>query len=186
MAAGPEDDDFSFPATTSVPPPHFMESPPLWRLPRQNHYQEFDFCSSSQELRTCNSNTNFPATTAVPPPHFKFCLFQELKPKSSVITQRRSYSYGDYEDERMDVLWEDLNEDVHFSRNCVKMAETCDNANSSPGRAVQVSCIEALKLSRSNGHRFSGKKPKILVFIKILKKVLVHRNSRCSIKKRAW
>ncbi|KZV40904.1 hypothetical protein F511_05149 [Dorcoceras hygrometricum] len=86
----------------------------------------------------------------------------------------------------MDVLWEDLNED--FPRNCVKMSETnssCD-ANSSPGRAVQIRCIEALKLSKSNGHRFSGKKPKILVFIKILKKVLVHRNSRRSIKKRAW
>lgn len=173
MAATAENDDFSFPATTAVPPPHLMESPPLWRRPHQNQYHpEFDFCSF-QELRTCDDM------------NFTRSLNFEEKPKNTTSTQRRSQSYGDhYEDERMDVLWEDLNEDL--PKKCVKLAKTCDNDNSSPGRAVQVSCIEALKLSRSNGHRFSGKKPKILVFIKILKRVLVHRNSRRSIKKRAW
>ncbi|CAI9755939.1 unnamed protein product [Fraxinus pennsylvanica] len=107
--------------------------------------------------------------------------------------QRKNFSHGmkverrgeedddvDNEEEKMDMLWEDLNE--KFSRKLV-----ADSDMSSPDRDVQISCVKTLKWSKTNGHLFSGKKLSILLLMKILmKKVFVVHNSRSSIKNRAW
>ncbi|KAG8378399.1 hypothetical protein BUALT_Bualt08G0133400 [Buddleja alternifolia] len=142
------EEDFSFPATTTDSPPCFIESPPLWR-------------PSTSPTASHEKPENYKGKEVEDGEKFDSC-----------------FSHDDDEDEKMDLLWENLNDEC--SR---KVAENSDN--SSPGREVQMKCGKALKLSKANGNMLSGKKPSILVFIKVLKKVFFMSNSRRPIKKRA-
>ncbi|GFP81359.1 hypothetical protein PHJA_000279200 [Phtheirospermum japonicum] len=96
---------------------------------------------------------------------------------------KKSRNFNEDEEEKMDVLWENLNDES--SRNGGKIAENRDISSSSPEDGVQIRCAKSLKLSRTNGQMFSGKKPIIFVFIKVVKKVLLMQNSH-RIKKQAW
>ncbi|KAG6432696.1 hypothetical protein SASPL_104281 [Salvia splendens] len=80
-------------------------------------------------------------------------------------------------EEKMDMLWEDLNED-RFAKNGL------NSDTSPPRREVRVSCIRGLRLSKANGHIISGKKTSILLFIKALKKVFLMHNSQRGINKK--
>ncbi|KAI3464404.1 hypothetical protein Pfo_021067 [Paulownia fortunei] len=161
------EEDFSFPATTSDSPPRFIESPPLWRhSPSPTSRQEKPEKFKGKEVED----------------EEKFNLWSFKEFRASSINKRNSTSHDEEEEEKMDMLWENLNDE--FSRSCGKMAQNSDI--SSPGREVQISCAKALKLSKANGHMLSGKKPIILVFIKVLKKVFLTQNSHRTIKKRAW
>ncbi|CAA0827826.1 Unknown protein [Striga hermonthica] len=118
------------------------ESPPLWR-PTGDHER---------------------------PAELKLISFQEFEKRRS-----KSEKIGDTpedEEERMDVLWEDLNDE------CSRSCGDC----SSP---VRMSCAKPLRLSRGNRQMFSGKKPIILVLVEVVKKVLLKQNSH-RIKKQAW
>ncbi|KAI3460648.1 hypothetical protein Pfo_017311 [Paulownia fortunei] len=158
------EEDFSFPATTTHPPPCFIESPPLWR-----------------PVTRLGNSGSFKDEEVEDKEKFNLCSSQEFK--ASNFYQRKSSCYDEnYEDEKMDILWEDWNEEV--SRTCGKTAEESDN--SSPRRQVQICCVKALKLSKANGHMLSGKKASILVFISVLKKGFAMHHSRRSIKKHAW
>ncbi|KAL3830275.1 hypothetical protein ACJIZ3_019077 [Penstemon smallii] len=92
--------------------------------------------------------------------------------------------YKGRKNKKMDMLWEDLNEEL--SKSLEKIPRNSDI--SSTGKEVHMSCVnvKALKLLKANGHMMgSGKKPSILVFVNVLKKAFVVHNSRCSsIKKR--
>ncbi|XP_057793439.1 uncharacterized protein LOC131010062 [Salvia miltiorrhiza] len=94
---------------------------------------------------------------------------------SRSVKERKCNEDGE---EKMDMLWEDLNED--------RFAKSAQNSDvSSPRREVQMSCVRGLRLSRANGHIIShGKKTSILVFIKALKKVFLMHNSQRAIKKK--
>lgn len=158
------EEDFSFPATTTDSPPPFIESPPLWRHPPP----------------TASTHREKPEKVKG-----KDVEHEEKFKASSSMNMKRESSFHDDDDEedKMDMLWEDLN-DEFSRRSCGKKVQNSDI--SSPGREVQISCVKALKLSKANGHIFSGKKPSILVFIKVLKKVFRMQNSHRTIKKRPW
>ncbi|GER37809.1 mitochondrial ribosomal protein of the small subunit [Striga asiatica] len=79
------------------------------------------------------------------------------------------------EEEKMDVLWENLNDEC--SRN------SDYNGCPSPEKGLQISCRKPLRLLTAGGHIFSGKKPIIFVFIKVVKKVLSMQSSTHRIKK---
>lgn len=96
--------------------------------------------------------------------------FRELIRSSSANCKERNCRDEDAGEEKMDLLWEDLNED-QFARNCEKFAQSSEN-------------IKGLKLSKRNGRMVSGKKTSILVFIKILKKVFLMHNSQRAMKKK--
>ncbi|KAL2231906.1 uncharacterized protein LOC105177640 [Sesamum indicum] len=147
------EEDFSFPATTTDSPPRFIESPPLWR--------------------------HSPSPTS----HHQ----KPEKSRDKRVEDEEKFSFQpsllhEDEEEKMDMLWEDLNDES--SRSCGKMEQNSDIP--SPGREVQVSCVKALKLSKANGGRLSGKKLDILVLINVLKKVFLMHSSHRTIKKQAW
>ncbi|KAL7118141.1 hypothetical protein ACP275_03G116700 [Erythranthe tilingii] len=105
-------------------------------------------------------------------------------PQENLENSKGKEVQNEEEDEdKMDMLWEDLNDE--FSRiGCGSKAQIRSDV-SSPGREVKISCVKALKLSKANRNMFDGKKPSILVFIKVLKKVFVVQNSHRTIKKHA-
>lgn len=165
------EEDFSFPATTTDSPPRFIDSPPLWR------------CSPSPAPSpTAGHEKREKLKGKEVDDEEKFNLWSFQKFRARSIDKKNSNSHDEDEEEKMDMLWEDLNDE--FSRSCGKMAQNSDT--SSPGREVQINCVKALKLSKANGHMLSGKKPSILVFIKVLKKVFLMHNSHRTIKKRSW
>ncbi|XP_047978783.1 uncharacterized protein LOC125220675 [Salvia hispanica] len=145
-------EEFTFPATTANPPPCLLESPPLWPAVAKHGEDEWSF-------NLCDS-------------------FQEFK--RSTITFRENFCYVDDDDddsreEKMDVLWEDLNE--KFS----KKKDSSGDSNS-PGR---VCCVRTLKLSK--GNTISWKKASILVLIRfLLNKGFAMHDSAPSIKKLEW
>ncbi|KAL6525217.1 hypothetical protein OROMI_030810 [Orobanche minor] len=150
------EEDFSFPATaTTDSPPHFVESPPLWRRPNKSRIFK---CKEveDEEMTTLRS-------------------FQEFK-KSMDLEE------GGDEAERMDILWENLNDECSINR---AVPEENTDPSSSPGMGVRISCTaKSMKLSGANGHMFScKKKPIILVFIKVVKKVFTHMEHSHRIKK---
>ncbi|KZV33080.1 hypothetical protein F511_03346 [Dorcoceras hygrometricum] len=150
-------DDFTFPANSQ---PHFIGSPPLWRHLADSGQNSDEQEEEEEEEDRQKSNMS---------------LRQEFK-ASSNSTDRKHNSLKDDED-KMDVLWEDLNEE--FSTNSGKFSQNAD-ASSSP---VQVRCIKAMKLSKANGNR---KKSNILVLIAIVRRAFAIHNSRRSNKKIAW
>ncbi|XP_073136154.1 uncharacterized protein [Henckelia pumila] len=161
------EDDFTFPAaaaaaTTANSQPRFIGSPPLWRhLAASSQNSELLSELGEQEEEEDQEKSNI----------------KEFKASSSnSIDHRKENAPNDDEEEKMDMLWEDLNEE--FSRNSGKIPQKISTEISSPGRAVQVRCIKAMKLSKAN-----GKKSNILVFIKIVKRAFAIHNSRRSIKK---
>ncbi|GER27490.1 malate dehydrogenase [Striga asiatica] len=122
------------------------ESPPLWR----------------------------PTAAYESPAELKLISFQEFEKRRSK-SEKIGYTPED-EEEKMDVLWEDLNDE------CSRSCGDC----SSPGTGVAMSCAKPLRLSRGNRQMFSGKKPIILVLIKVVKKVLLLKQNSHRIKKQAW
>ncbi|KAG6384468.1 hypothetical protein SASPL_131359 [Salvia splendens] len=156
------EEDFTFPATITNPPPCLLESPPLWPSVGK-HVQEdewnFNLCDSLHEF------------------------------KRNTITFRENFCYvndDEHKEEKMDILWEDLNE--KFSRKNVAEDHLCDSS-SSPGKDdhVQVCCVKAFKLSKANGQTISWKKVSILVLIRfLLKKSFPMHDSGASIKKLEW
>ncbi|KAL6512104.1 hypothetical protein OROGR_021701 [Orobanche gracilis] len=141
------EEDFSFPATSATDsPPPFVESPRLWSRPNESRTFKW------KELEDEEITTLRP--------------FQEFK-------KRRDLQEGG-EEERMDILWENLNDECSINR--AEAAEDGDPPPSPGRRGVRISCTATtMKLSGGNGHMFScKKKPIILVFIKVVKKVFTH------------
>ncbi|CAA0809900.1 Unknown protein [Striga hermonthica] len=100
-----------------------------------------------------------------------------LEEDSSSLEFKKIDGFRRDEEEKMDVLWENLNDEC--SRNN-------DNGCPSPEKGLQMSCRKPLRLSTASGQIFSGKKPIIFVFIKVVKKVLFMQSSTHRIKKQAW
>ncbi|KAM7519173.1 hypothetical protein LguiB_018135 [Lonicera macranthoides] len=149
-----DQEDFTFPTTT---PPRFLGSPPLW--------QSTTSTSSLQKQPKKKQPINQEEET-----------FSNSKPIIiSNINRRKSLSYiddycSDDGDEKMDMLWEDLNEE--YSKNCGLVP--VPDSGGSPGSMVRFGCVKG-----------GGKRPNMVVFVKVLKKLFVLHNSHRSIKKRS-
>ncbi|KAJ0087338.1 hypothetical protein Patl1_07834 [Pistacia atlantica] len=110
---------------------------------------------------------------------------------------RLGYCKEDDEEEKMDVLWEDFNEDLLGSSASSSSSSTSrlksGKRSASGGDMVEMGCVQALKLPRNPGAAnaiFSSRKPGFVVFIKVLKKLFLlhhHSHSRTSVKNnRRW
>ncbi|CAI9787008.1 unnamed protein product [Fraxinus pennsylvanica] len=151
MASGEE--GFSF--LTTYSPPQSVNSPPLWP-----HTNSEASCSKKPKNIGENSGNI----------HEEICRFPTSKNTSH--NSRTNFTTDDSsndEEEKMDMLWEDLNEEF-----------TSPTSDTSPAREVKISRVRTLKLLEAK------KKPSIVVFLKVLKRVFVMNNCRHqSIKKRA-
>ncbi|KAL3503988.1 hypothetical protein ACH5RR_033829 [Cinchona calisaya] len=177
------EEEFSFPTPTDTPP-RFIESPRLWRTT--------SLVSAPESPITREDPQDF---------NFLYYASNKKPAKSKYLHQRKSFSHvecgmiktrdedgynhgidGDDDDDqedKMDMLWEDFNEE--FSRNS-KSSSRADNSDHhlhrvSSGKMLNIGCVQALKLSRSN------KKPSIVEFMKVLKKMFLIQNSHRSIKR---
>ncbi|CAA3017175.1 uncharacterized protein LOC111386426 [Olea europaea var. sylvestris] len=152
MASGEE--DFSFPTTFS--PPQSVDSPPLWP-----HTNSEASCSKKPKNIGEDGENIRDGKRRIPT-----SKNTSHNPRTNFTTDDSTNDEG----EKMDILWEDLNEE--FSSRTSDM--------SSHAREVETSCVKTLKLSKAK------KKPSIVVFLKVLKRVFVMNNFRHqSIKKRA-
>lgn len=89
-------------------------------------------------------------------------------------------------EEKMDVLWEDFNEELSGSSSSSSSSSSSrlkPGKRSGSGRDMaEMGCAQALKLSKNPGTAnaiFSSRKPGFVVFIKVLKKLfLLHHSHR--------
>ncbi|KDP47107.1 hypothetical protein JCGZ_03915 [Jatropha curcas] len=157
-------EDFSFPTLTGTVPAA-IDSPPLWQLSP-------DSCHSKSTKRESNEESDQEE-------YFKDCFPLKDKQIKNNIGQRKSFSWVE-DEEKMDMLWEDFNEDLMLKRNY-----SCGNSSRFSGShdMVNMGCvpIQSLRPSvRNNGAMISApRKPNagFEVFMKALKRVfLLHQN----------
>ncbi|XP_021895994.1 uncharacterized protein LOC110813247 [Carica papaya] len=169
MAATTE--EFSFPTITDCG----IDSPPLWHLspaasPDSFHQQIGDKLRAGRE-----ENNGFAASNSEPTRGNK---------------QRKSFSYfGKYSsmvsddevEEKMDMLWEDFNEELKRSYSSRKESNSFPSGGD---KNMKVNVID-LKLSKTGAGAamISPRKPSLLVFIKVMKKLFLLHNSQRS---NAW
>ncbi|XP_055835109.1 uncharacterized protein LOC129903582 [Solanum dulcamara] len=168
MAPSPPQDDFSFPTITNTPP-RFLESPPLWRTTSV----------ASRRLQKNPKNDHNIASIKGEGDHHDHEENLDMSPlisnKSNYINQRKSFSYiegdaamkrmnieneDDQEEEKMDMLWENLNEEMS---NQIMTRTTCGK----DAKKVEYKCVKSLNLSKAS------KRPSLVVLIKVLKKVFL-------------
>ncbi|KAL9449460.1 hypothetical protein AB3S75_011399 [Citrus x aurantiifolia] len=162
MAGSTTEGEFSFPIITETHPSS-IDSPPLWHL---------------SPAASPNHNSSYNKLS-----NEEYC--KQRKSCSNIDT----YHYkteGDQEENKMDILWEDyFNEEV----------STMEAIKSSGGdHSVELGRVRALKLCKNwNGAIFSAaKKPSIVVFMKVLKKLFLlnnnshHRRPRSVKNNKAW
>ncbi|KAH0776044.1 hypothetical protein KY290_007455 [Solanum tuberosum] len=152
MAPSPPQDDFSFPTITNTPP-RFLESPPLWRTtsvassrvqksPNHDHEENLDMSSLiSNKSNNINQRKSFS--------HIE-----------GVAAMKRMIEDEDEEEEKMDMLWENLNEEMS---NKIMTKTSCGKNT----KKVEYKCVKSLNLSKAS------KRPSLVVLIKVLKKVFL-------------
>ncbi|KAF7140350.1 hypothetical protein RHSIM_Rhsim06G0096700 [Rhododendron simsii] len=171
-------DDFSFPTTTN-PPPLFIGSPPLWHrtssTPSPHKETQRKSPKEDDEGESCNSKKE----KSINRKERKSFSYVEQGPKAA--QEGRGWRNGE---EKMDLLWEDFNEELSRIQ-----GSDCKNYEVSPGRgaANQFACVQGKRLLKSGGGTVcSVKRPGVVVFMKVLKRVFLLHSSHRTVKKRTW
>ncbi|XWS23344.1 hypothetical protein CRYUN_Cryun28dG0005000 [Craigia yunnanensis] len=159
-------EDFSFPTTACG-----IDSPPLWRLSPAASPDVF----SDRKAKECSTEEGeeedcFPDG---PDKRQERKGFSNLEKGSKL--SKKVVDEDEDEEEKMDLLWEDFNEELPISR-----------SSRSSGNMVELGCGQTLKLSKNNGAMFSPKRPGMLVFMRVLRKLFLLHNSQRSVKHRTW
>ncbi|XVF29980.1 hypothetical protein REPUB_Repub16aG0018000 [Reevesia pubescens] len=163
-------EEFSFPTTTDLYPCG-IDSPPLWRLSPAASPDVFldrkaKDCSTTEEEE---EEVCFPGR---PDEHEERKSFSYVE-KGSKLSKK---VVGEDEEEKMDLLWEDFNEELPRSR----------SSSSSGDHMVELGCGQALKLSKNNAPMFSPRRTSMLVFMKALRRLFLLHNSQRSVNHRTW
>ncbi|GLT58761.1 hypothetical protein SLA2020_316290 [Shorea laevis] len=155
-------EEFSFPTITDSYPCG-IDSPPLWHLSPAASPDAFrDKSSKEGEKRVKEEDDRESFETEEK--HRKSCSYVE---KGSKVSRRVGYT--EVGEEKMDLLWEDFNEEL--SRSCSSRM----GSSGCSSDMVELGCVQPLQLSKTNGGMFSPKKPSIVVFFKSFRKLfLVH------------
>ncbi|XWS15410.1 hypothetical protein CRYUN_Cryun35bG0095000 [Craigia yunnanensis] len=161
-------EEFSFPTTTDLYPCG-IDSPPLWRLSPAASPDVFldrkaKECSTremeeEEEEKEGEKEDCFPDR---PDKHQEIKSFSNLE-KGSKMSKK---VVDEDEEEMMDLLWEDFNEELLRSR-----------SSSSSGDMVELGCAQALKLSKNNAAMLSPRRPGMLVFMSVLRKLFLLHNT---------
>ncbi|KAJ4826173.1 hypothetical protein Tsubulata_034269 [Turnera subulata] len=187
-------EDFSFPAITDTFP-NPIDSPPLWCLsPAASpaHYS----CTHNDGEPAASEESTEGSEEEAEEEDFKDCLpVEEEPPSNHKYVARKSCS--DLEDlvaaklaaniakgssvitledkeDKMDMLWEDFNTEELFPRST--------DTEKSDSDVVSIGCVEALRLPKTgSGAIFAAKKPSLVVFMKVLKKLFLLHNSHRSV-----
>ncbi|KFK41608.1 hypothetical protein AALP_AA2G150400 [Arabis alpina] len=143
-------EEFSFPSLISYDSSHHsvLDSPPLWKHSPENHHRSF----KSSRLLIGNDQS-----------------------------QTKSFSYVETRslcktEEKMDMLWEDLNEEVTTRSQSLRIDPTGEKNTfvfSDDSSTVEVGCGMKLKPPKKKKKR---KNPNVLMLMRVLKKILVLRS----------
>ncbi|XP_057975197.1 uncharacterized protein LOC131162600 [Malania oleifera] len=88
------------------------------------------------------------------------------------------------EEEKMDMLWEDFNDELMLRRSCEACRARCD---SSDRDAAELGCVGPLKMTKRSGAAvLPGRKPGVVVFMKALKKLFVLHHFHRPLKRHAF
>ncbi|XP_068661872.1 uncharacterized protein [Aristolochia californica] len=171
-------DDFTFPTVSATinSPPHFHSS--VFSSPSSSS-TPFWFVSASETRESPGSKQGT---------HRRRSFTEGVGARVLVSTATSSHdddgegSYLD-EEERMDMLWEDLNDELGHKKNGQRSTV---GASDPPSGSVLGSdlvanmddqyCLRSLKISKSNGV-LSHRRTSLLVILKIMKKFLLLHNS---------
>lgn len=147
-------EEFSFPRISDTCS-HNIDSPPLWNLSpaaSPNPYQ-----GSRRGENDC----------------FGAKLVAEVHRKSfSYVENRRGKNGFEEEEDKMDLLWEDFNEQLYST--------TTGSATSSSREVVEFRCAQELTVAKTchNGLLPSKNKPAMVVIVKVIKKLFSIHNSQ--------
>lgn len=171
-------DDFSFPTTTN-PPPLFIGSPPLWHRTSSTpspHKQTQRKSPKEDDEGEENCNSKEKSFNRKERKSFSYV---EQGPKAA----QEGRGWRNIGEEKMDLLWEDFNEEL---KSRIQVSEYCKNSEVSPGRrpANQFACVQGKRLLKIGGGTVcSGKRPGVVVFMKVLKRVFLLHSSHRTVKK---
>ena len=164
-------DEFTFPTTNPSTP---IDSPPLWRLspsasPTPSYNQSPTTKESNFVPKKRDQNGNFYSR--------KSCSFLEGKclmkrSKMGTNNHHNTMYMQDDDQEKMDMIWEDLNYEELFK----------NNHGFNPklnNEVVEFGCVPAsFRLVRTNNMKNNTfKKPSFFVFVKIIKRLFVLQQS---------
>ncbi|XP_021760254.1 uncharacterized protein LOC110725093 [Chenopodium quinoa] len=173
-----EIDEFTFPTTNPNNSP--IDSPPLWRLsPAASPTPSYEEARKELKLNAkIAENGNFYSR--------KSCSFLEGK----CLTKRSKLGGNNFNDdqdqEKMDMLWEDLNyEELFKNKRDPRMIEFHGNYPKGSNEIVQFGCVPTpFKLVRTSTLKNTkSKKPSMLLLVKVLKRLFVLQQST---KKRSY
>ncbi|VVA37914.1 PREDICTED: AT1G71910 [Prunus dulcis] len=170
--------DFSFPTHKF---PCTIDSPPLWRLSPaasskvddQNHSEEEEEEEDDEE-EIVNINV-------------KYCdqrrkSFSYIERGTKMVEKDQESRDHDHGEEKMDMLWEDFNEELKSRSNT-----TSDYSGGLSREMLHLGCVKAFKLTKTNGdHALSTRKPSVVAVMKVLKRLFFLHNSHHKLKKPAW
>ena len=169
-------EDFTFPVLTD-PVSCIIDSPPLWCLspaacPDPFHEEASEESSTDGEVsdqeEVCKNRS---------PPDPSLSGTEELGAAATKVV-RRNGGRNDKE-EKMDMLWEDFNTEERLTRS--------HSSSRLDTETVSMGCVEALSMSKPNNGTaiFSPRKPGMVVFMKVLKRLFLIHNSHRSVKHRS-
>ncbi|EEF35571.1 uncharacterized protein LOC8262733 [Ricinus communis] len=173
-------DDFTFPIFATDPFSSGVDSPSLWHLSPAASPDHSCHAKPEQEQEREQGQEDSDQEE-----DFQDC-FPLYKP-----AQRKSFSWeekgskygevddGDDKEEKMDMLWEDFNEEI----TSLKRSQSTSRFDSDHDMANRVGCVhqlQSVKLNKTSTAMVSPKKPAtagFVVFIKVLKKLFLLHNS---------
>ncbi|XP_040998160.1 uncharacterized protein LOC121244204 [Juglans microcarpa x Juglans regia] len=179
------DQDFSFPIIGDNFPCS-IDSPPLWHL---SPAASANSChEEEEEANSCHEEEEEEEEE-------EDCF----APKPIQNSQRRSFSYvkgggklmngekeDDDEEEKMDMLWEDFNEELMCRiTSCSSRSNAYASSSRDNNNMVELGCVKAMAATPKNpGTALSTRKPGMLVMMKVLKKLFLLQNSHRKLKRR--
>lgn len=167
-------DDFSFPTIVTdqdshcqLPFPHFAASP-LWLFSSAKTEPE------AAHTHRRNSSAAKEAAASEGP---------ELSTRDSRDGRMQAEPRGD--EERMDMLWEDFNEELHRVshelRGRLNELGDSDQSDREQQGMMELCCVHALRETK-NGSMIQHRKTRLILMLKVLKKLfLVHKANSSSI-----
>uniref|UniRef100_A0A7C9DCP5 Uncharacterized protein n=1 Tax=Opuntia streptacantha TaxID=393608 RepID=A0A7C9DCP5_OPUST len=186
------DQDFTFPISDPTNSP--IDSPPLWRLspaasPTPSHSQQtpssklVDFHISQTE----NMAINYGGGT-----QRKSC--SSVEGGGLLRRLRMGCGENDQDEEKMDMLWEDLNEEVtRKDRISKRTFNLHDYSRGGQNKLMELGCVPtSFRLVKNNDYDHNkkvvknGKKPSVVLLMKAFRKLfLLHHSQQSSAKKRS-
>ncbi|XP_010256350.1 PREDICTED: uncharacterized protein LOC104596769 [Nelumbo nucifera] len=173
-------DDFSFP-TIAEPVPRFMGSPSLWKassrvLPEPCLGDSGGGGGDREEAEDCTGLKQD-----------EHCRRKSFSSIESVVRRADAGYLSEDDEERMDMLWEDFNDELkrissmgktEAKSRLSKFAGSSESDSDAQGEMVEMYCVQAPKMSKTSNAILSSRRSSLLVLMKVFRKMFLLHNHR--------